>query len=95
MKYNRSEIMKQAHSLKRKYSVTFSEALRAAWTSEKTEVSFEIWKQNKHDTYMSTSNYPGKKYPDLSFTTYLKSRETIQNQVVEEINIDDLNFADL
>lgn len=35
MKYNRSEIMKRAHALRRKYGMSMSDALKYTWTRTK------------------------------------------------------------
>lgn len=40
MKYNKSEIMKRAHGLRRKYGMSMSDALKYAWT--RTKLSFAL-----------------------------------------------------
>lgn len=40
MKYDRSDIMKKAHGLRRKYGMSMSDALKYAWT--RTKLSFAL-----------------------------------------------------
>lgn len=46
MKYDRSEIMKRAHGLRRKYGMSMSDALKYAWT--RTKLSFAL-KEGGHE----------------------------------------------
>ncbi|HNW86698.1 MAG TPA: hypothetical protein PKJ47_07155 [Candidatus Limiplasma sp.] len=53
MKYNRSEIMKAAWRNYRRYSVSFSEALRMAWyEAKKAAARYNVYGKRIHDDSM-------------------------------------------
>jgi hypothetical protein len=104
MKYNLSQIMTEAHSLRVKYNLSLSEGLKMSWAGIKTGTSYQNWKScviaamKVHNTDRRRWNLEQIEFDnmlnsDMSPGKYLKTRKAIMSQAPCDIDINTLDFA--
>lgn len=80
MKYDRSDIMKKAHVMRRKYGMSMSDALKYAWTRTKLSVALKVVKSVKVRVHYSV--YKESFLPSVR-GTYDPETKTIEVAVKE------------
>lgn len=80
MKYDRSDIMKKAHVMRRKYGMSMSNALKYAWTRTKLSVALKVVKSVKVRVHYSV--YKESFLPSVR-GTYDPETKTIEVAVKE------------
>ena len=80
MKYDRSDIMKKAHVLRKKYGMSMSSALKYAWTRTKLSIALKVVKSVKVRVHYSV--YKESFLPSIR-GTYDQDTKTIEVAVKE------------
>ena len=80
MKYDRSDIMKKAHVMRRKYGMSMSNALKYAWTRTKLSIALKVVKSVKVRVHYSV--YKESFLPSVR-GTYDPETKTIEVAVKE------------
>lgn len=80
MKYDRSDIMKKAHGLRRKYGMSMSDALKYAWTRTKLSIARKVVKSIKVRVHYSEYK---ESFLDYIRGTYDPETKTIEVAVKE------------
>ena len=80
MKYDRSDIMKKAHALRKKYGMSMSNALKYAWTRTKLSIALKVVKSVKVRVHYSV--YKESFLPSIR-GTYDQDTKTIEVAVKE------------